>query len=298
VFGLATRDIPEDKLIIAGKNSTHQSNSINWSAQLNNSLKLFNREYFDIYFLHYLNLEHWEKHYLGNKIIQQVTRARENGLIKYIGFSSHDTPENIIKIINYDFFDAVILSYNILRREQEETIEYASDKGLGVIIMNPFAGGALADKDLKLLTRNNTNSPVSESLNFVLSNPNVHSVLSGMESFQMIDENIKTVCDDRFSEAERAALVNSIDKAKDERLIHCTDCGYCLPCTQGINIPDVIKLYNQYNILGKKRIYSRDYALLDIPAECCIICETCKELCPQSIDVPDIIGRTKNLFKI
>jgi predicted aldo/keto reductase-like oxidoreductase len=297
IFGLATKNIPGEELIIAGKNSTHQTYSYNWEGQLINSLKLFHRKYFDLYFLHYLNLEHWVNHFLEKKIIDQVTGARDAGLIKYIGFSSHDTPENIKKIIDYDFFDAVILSYNILRREHEETIEYASDKGLGIIIMNPLSGGALADKDLQLITGNNRNNPASDSLNFVLSHPNVHCVLSGMESIGMIDENTKTVCGERFSVLERDALLKRIDKAKDELLIHCTECGYCLPCTQGMNIPEIIKLYNQYNILGIDQIYSRDYAILEIPAECCIQCETCRELCPQNIDIPEIMNSTKTLFK-
>ncbi|MCX6142376.1 MAG: aldo/keto reductase, partial [Ignavibacteriales bacterium] len=98
VFGNATKDIPRERLIISGKNSAHQSNSEHWLGQLKNSLRLFHREFFDLYFLHYLNYEQWTRYFIGNKVIDQIEEARKSGLIRHLAFSSHDSPDNVMRI--------------------------------------------------------------------------------------------------------------------------------------------------------------------------------------------------------
>ena len=116
-FGQAVRNLKDEKLIIAGKNATHQSGRDNWTAQSLNTLKLFHKNYFDIYFLHYLSCVHWEDYYIKKRNIAEIEHAMSSGQIKHLGFSSHDEPADVKYLIDTEIFEAVILPYNLLNRK-------------------------------------------------------------------------------------------------------------------------------------------------------------------------------------
>jgi uncharacterized protein len=298
-FGLATRHVPAEKVLICGKNSMHQTNELNWLAQLKHSLKLFERQVFDLYFLHYLTLDQWQRYFLENGAVEQINQAKEQGLIQHLGFSSHDTPANVRTLIDTNLFSAVILSYNLLRRDYEQTLDYAHSKGLGVIVMNPLAGGVLTRVNI---FDHHSGGPwyranaAQVALNYVLSQPFAHVVLSGMESLEIIDENIRTVHDGRFNLEEIASLNKGVSRQLADALIPCTACNYCLPCVQGIDIPTIIKIWNHYSILQGDRVFAREYEMMPMTAECCIQCGSCVERCPNRIDVPDIMEKASKLF--
>ncbi len=298
-FGLATGDTPRDKLLVCGKNASHQTRDRSWTAQLHNTLTLFNRSWFDLYFIHYLTLKEWRDWFLDRGVIEEIERARAGGLFRSLGFSSHDSPGNVRKLIDSGLFDAVILSYNMLRREHEETLKYAHGKGLGVIVMNPLAGGALAgdafySDDFKAV--GDPGSLAEISLKYVLSQPFVHVALSGMESKAIIDENVETVHKKNFPPETIHRLDEIISNSRAHVMAPCTSCHYCAPCTQGIDIPRVIRIYNQYSLLKKRRAYVREYAMLPVTAECCIRCNACVEKCTQHIDIPGIMEKAARLL--
>lgn len=298
-FGLAIRDKSEQNLIIAGKNSSHQNNDDGWQMQLRNSLCLFRRDHMDIYFLHYLNTKDWQNYYLGKKIVDQVMDAQNKGLFTHLGFSSHDTPENVRELIDSDMFQAVMLPFSLLNRAYEETMKYAFEKGLGVIAMNPLAAGALAHADLFVdkLARIPQSELASMALNYVISQPFIHCAFSGMESGEIIDANVRTVNRTRFSQDKIEELNTCISREKANRYIPCTGCQYCMPCTQGIDIPAVINILNQYSVVGGEMIHHREYSMLSNPAECCIHCDNCRDKCPQKLAIPELISRAGDLFR-
>jgi hypothetical protein len=298
-FGLATKDISGNQLIITGKNSCHQNNNLKWIEQLKQSLDFFHREYFDLYFIHYLTLQQWDKYFREFEVIKQIIKARETGLFRYLGFSSHDSPENVKRIIDTNHFQAIILPYNLLQREYEPVIQYAYQKGMGVIIMNPLAGGILARADLydeSIYEFEEDTSYASFALNYVLSNPFIDSVLSGMETIDIINHNVEIVNNLGFSSIEIESINNCISEKIRKRYIPCNKCNYCLPCVQGINIPEVIRIMNQFSILKGNSIYVRDYNLLSPNAECCIQCKECITKCPQKIDIPEIMLKACKTF--
>jgi len=294
-FGMAIREILPEKIIISGKNSTHQTEDSNWLQQLKNSLYLFNRNYFDIYFIHYLTFDQWQSYFLKRGVIHQIKEAIENGLIRHIGFSSHDKPDNVKKLIDTNFFKAVILPFNLLQREYEETMEYAHNLKLGVAVMNPLAGGALVDCGLHFKNINNSN--IAEiALNYVLSKPYVDSALSGMESYDNMNKNIQTVNQKRLLPDEIINLESSFLKEQMKSWISCTSCEYCMPCTQGINIPQIIQIWNRFSVLNKEKIFSREFYALSVTSERCIGCNNCTSKCPQQINVPKIMEQASRRF--
>jgi predicted aldo/keto reductase-like oxidoreductase len=259
---------------------------------------LFNRESFDIYFIHYLNLQHWQSYFLEKGIVDQVLEAKKQGLYRYLGFSSHDTPDNACRILDTGLFDAVILPFNLLQREHRLTMAFAQQKGIGVIVMNPLAGGALVDPAIyEVDSQTAGDQNLAETgLNYVLSQPCVDTVLSGMTSLDMIDENIQTVYNRRLTASEMAQLESSISPEKSKHFIPCTSCNYCMPCVQGIDIPKTIAIWNQYCVLTRQNIFSRDYAALAVTAECCIECSDCVSKCPRGINIPALMNDAAQLF--
>lgn len=300
VFGEATKDIPRDRLLVSGKNTTHQSNSQSWLDQLANSLNLFHREYFDMYFLHYLDYKHWARHFPGTGVIDQIHEAFKRGLIRHLAFSSHDSPENIRKLIDTGMFDALLLQFNIINRRNEDVLKYAHENGLGVFTMSALAGKALADNKLSLLTAERHDgawvSTKAVALNYAFSQPFIHCVLVGMDSLQALDEAISVIDDKRYPEEELGDISKLVDEERVRLSIPCTACQYCMPCVQGIDIPGIIDLVNQYSLLDAKNTFSRDYAAMCNPAECCIACGTCMDKCPAKIDVPGIMKKAVGMF--
>lgn len=288
-FGLATADLDRGRILICGKNAAHQTRDANWQVQLDRSLAIFCREKFDLYFLHNLHLEEWRDYFHQARVIDQIKAAQAEGRFKHLGFSSHDTPENVQRLIDTGWFRAVILSYNLLRQEYEGVMHYAHDKGLGVIVMNPLAGGALANSNFYLQDDSEDKGAANTALNFVLSQPFVHTALSGMRSKGIIEANVKTTDGPRFDKAAMELLNNRISRRKADALTPCTSCGYCLPCTQGIDIPAVINIRNRYALLGETRVFDRDYAMFQVPADCCIGCGICTKRCTQGINIPAVM---------
>lgn len=300
VFGTATIDVPRERLLVAGKNTTHQSHSGHWLGQLKNSLAKLHRESFDIYFLHYLNYEHWIKYFIENKVIDQLREAFQLGLVRHLAFSSHDSPENITKLIDTGMFDVLLLQYNIINRRNETVLRYAHGKGIGVVIMSALAGKALVDNKLSLLTTDEFGdesvSTKAMALNYAFSQPFIDSVLVGMESTRDVDEAIEVLDGKRYTESDLEHLSTLVDEERVRLSIPCTGCQYCMPCVQGIDIPRVIDLMNQYCLLNMQSTFSRDYAVLQNPAECCIACDTCRDICPNRINVPEMMKKAVEMF--
>lgn len=217
-----------------------------------------------------------------------------------MGFSSHDKPDNVRQLIDSGAFEAVILPYNLLQREYEATMQYAYESGLGVIAMNPLAGGNLLNAQLYLDDFSegyNQQNRAELALNYVLSQPFIHTTLSGMESKPEIDDNIRTVHQERLKPPAIDRLNHCISLEKAAIFVPCTSCQYCLPCTQGIDIPIMLSIWNRFSLLQGKNVFVRDYAIQEINAECCIQCQACTEKCPQKIAIPEIMAKIATFFK-
>jgi len=300
VFGETLKETFNNEVVISGKNVTHQHNLPDWTGQLINSLSLFNRLSLDIYFIHYLNYDVWTKRYINEGLIDEVNEAMNKQLFKYLAFSSHDTPANVIKLIDTKYFNAVILSYNLLNRDYEHVIKYAHEQGLGVFIMNPLGGGLLANPQLNLdalieyLPKSNF---VEIALNYVYSNPFVNCVLSGMQNEEEIDSNVDILLNKpRYTIVQINQINKIIEAEKSKQIFYCTNCNYCMPCTQGINIPSVISIMNKYAIKTGKPYFIRDYAVLQQPASCCIACGECEKKCPNKLSISAIMLKAASTF--
>ncbi len=229
-------------------------------------------------------------------------QALDEGIISHLCFSSHDSPENIIKIIDTGFFDGMIVQYNILDNLQafgshghstgtsnEPAIAHAHEKGMGVLIMGPVAGGRLLMGDpkqlKKMLTKTTTTIP-DLAIRYVLANPAVTAALSGMNTVKMVDENVASAShEEPLSEAEYQDINAMIQRYEKLAELYCSGCEYCLPCPQGINIPRIFEAMNYHRVWGLTQHARSIYQGIEPNAEACVECGQCEEKCPQNIPI-------------
>jgi len=166
--------------------------------------------------------------------------------------------------------------------------------------MNPLAGGLLSQHQIRMdaLLQYIPDSTLLEiALNYVYSNPFVDCVLSGMQNQNEIDHNVDILLNRQKFTIDQISKINElIAFEKNKQFYYCTRCNYCLPCTQGIDIPSVISLVNKYSIETDIPFFMRDYAVLQQPASCCISCGVCEMKCPNKLPVSAIMARAASIF--
>ncbi|MBQ9089042.1 MAG: aldo/keto reductase [Lentisphaeria bacterium] len=266
----------------------------------NEQLKKCKVDYFDFYLLHALNAGTWKKAQ-RLKVYEFLKKKKDEGKIRHLGFSFHDTPDVLKKIAEaypWDFAQIQLnyLDWTIYRsREQYEIL---TRLGIPVIVMEPLRGGALATLNQsarEVFTRSNPDvSVASWAFRYVGSLPNVLCVLSGMTMTEHLMDNIKTFTNFKpLSPAEQNVITSALNAYQKTGIILCTACQYCMPCPVGVNIPANFNIYNTLKINGNQQRFNRSYANLGKKqqAASCVSCGLCKKKCPQQIDIPAMLKK-------
>jgi predicted aldo/keto reductase-like oxidoreductase len=278
-----------DKIVISTKNPEYDDEKV-WWQNLEQSLTYLDVEYIDIYNHHGIN---WER-YTGAvepRLSKLMLRAKDQGLIKHIGSSFHDTPENLVNLINTGYLESITLQYNILDRKNEDAIHLAHEKGIGIVVMGPVAGGRLGVESNVLKAMIPGIDRVPElALRFVLSHPGVSLALSGMNTMQQVQENVATASADlRLSEDELRIIDDQLARLKAMADLYCTGCGYCQPCPQDVNIPHIFGKYNEARVYGlwdaSRQAYQAWNRVSGKQADACVECGLCETKCPQHIPI-------------
>jgi len=286
-----------NKVYLSTKNSIDDASGEHWRERLEKSLKNLDTDYIDFYHMWGISLERFQTRVdVPDGPIEAARKAKEEGLIKHISFSYHDTPENFTEIVDSGYFESVLIQYNLLDRSNENNISYASEKGLGVVIMGPVGGGRLGAPSPVImgLLENKSRSSAETALRYVLSNSNVDVALCGMSTIEMVEENAAVASKSgHLTEDERQRILSMMDEHKKLADLYCTGCNYCQPCPQNINIPYIFGLMNYHKVYGLT-----DYARVQYKeasegiswvktknSESCIECGACEDKCPQHLEI-------------
>jgi predicted aldo/keto reductase-like oxidoreductase len=280
---------------------------------LNESLHNLGTDHIDYYLFHALSVSAWER-LKGLGVEDFIARAKADGRVRRIGFSSHNGTVDFKTLVDVYDWDFCQIMYNILDETNQagkEGMQYAASKGLGVIIMEPLRGGNLARPPPKEVQdiwdeADVKRSPAEWGLRWVWDHPEVTVVLSGMNDERHIEENLR-VADGALSGSltpQELALTGRVRDAYRKYVkVGCTGCHYCLPCPPGVNIPYCFQCYNNTG-LGSPMIAKMMYTMyvgsgIDGTgrkgfASQCKSCGKCVKVCTQHIDIP---AELKNVAK-
>lgn len=264
----------------------------------------------DFYLLHGLNRERWQKlEALG--VIDWAEKKMGQGGFGHLGFSFHDEYDVFKSIVDsYENWTLCQIQYNYVDvRYQAGTrgLEYAASKGLAVVVMEPIAGGRLAVKPPKPIQEIWDKARVKRTgaewaLLWVWNHPEVSVALSGMSNMQQVKENVRTADNSGINKLAKEEL-SFINRArleyKNVGFIGCTGCRYCLPCSQGVNIAEIISLYNEFYVKKMSDDVKAKYWEHIAPesqAKKCVACGKCEELCPQHLPIRDVLRRATWIF--
>ena len=262
-------------------------------------------DHIDYYLMHmFTDISEWEK-LKAMGIGDWIAARKADGSIRQIGFSYHGDTDMFLKILNAYDWDFCQVQYNYLDENSQagrRGVEAAAEKGIPVIIMEPLRGGKLVNLPVDALRELRESgkgyTPAELGLRWLWDQSGVTVVLSGMNSSEMVAENIRIASDAEagsFTEKDRE-LVDSVKRIiREKEKVGCTGCRYCMPCPQGVDIPGTFHYYNLMYIEGKKTgvrmEYARNVGLQKDAgfASKCVGCGKCEQHCPQSIHIRDML---------
>jgi len=293
ILGRALKEI-EAQVFISTKNHYKGRDGGEWRRVLEGSLKRLDIEHIHFYHFHDLRWEQFlEAVSSPGGPLEEARRAKAEGIIGHVCFSSHDSPGNVVKLVETGEFEGILVQYNLLDRSYGPAIEAAARRGMGVLVMGPVGGGRLSTLpgvEAEALKEAGI-KPAELALRFVLSNPLVTSALSGMNSLEMVEENAGVASRaGPLGEKERGLVERVAEGMKGLSELYCTACGYCMPCPQGVDIPESFTAMLLLKLYGMPEEAKAKYGALvgrGASADLCAGCGECLPKCPQKIPIPD-----------
>lgn len=306
-IGRVLKKYPRDSFYLASKMPGWEVESLADAKRIFfEQLKRCQVDYFDYYLCHALSKKNVEVYKIPG-VMDFLSQMKAEGKIKYLGFSFHDTPAVLKEIIAYHDWDFVQLQINYLDWDfQDAKAQYALAQAadLPVIVMEPVRGGTLASLSKPAAEILKAHHPklsiASWALRYCASLDHVICILSGMSDAHQTLDNIATLTDFKpLDKSEQKTLSKALSIFLESRIIPCTQCQYCMPCSFGVDIPKVFEVYNQYKIDENKNFFKHRYEGIDKEkrADQCTACGACLRQCPQGIEIPDRMTDIDTFYK-
>lgn len=269
---------------------------------LDEQLKRLRTDHIDYYLVHSLNADRWAN-MKNNDYAAFLDRALADGRIRRTGFSFHDGLPLFKEIVDDRQWDFCQIQYNFLDTHYQagtEGLEYAAERGLGMVIMEPLRGGNLArnvpDAMMRIWEESPRKlSPAGWALRWVWNRPEVGVVLSGMTAESDLEDNLATaeLGEPNSLTAEELDMIDRVAAEYRTRMkVGCTACQYCMPCPAGVNIPECFNRYNMAFMFDNLEQARATYPVFLKPgarASDCVKCGECEDKCPQNLEIRDLL---------
>lgn len=301
--GRALQDGYRERVRLATKLPTYLcENSSDFDKYLDEQLERLNTDCIDLYLLHALNKKVW-KHLQELDICSWLDRISAQGRIGHAGFSFHDDADTFESIIDAYPWAFCQIQLNYMDSDHQAGVRglrYAAARGIPVVIMEPIKGGKLGGSppgEIQAVWNRAVikRTPAEWALRWVCNFPEATCVLSGMSTMEQLEENLVTV-EDAFPHSLTGDELGLIGQARDlyqQRLkIACTDCSYCMPCPQGVAIPQVFSLYNDafiYQTTAESARWYQRMLTVNRGAASCVECGECEAKCPQQLPIAGLL---------
>ncbi|MCI9026232.1 MAG: oxidoreductase [Dorea sp.] len=265
--------------------------------------------YFDFYLFHNV-CEMNINEYLDEKygIFEYLMKQKEDGRIRHLGFSAHGSVEVMRRFLEaygkHMEFCQIQLNYVDWKfQEADAKVELLKEYGIPVWVMEPLRGGTLAslseENTEKLKALRPEEKTPAWAFRYLQTIPEVVVTLSGMSNYEQLEENIHTFENEKpLDPKEMETILGIADSMVNG--VPCTSCHYCTShCPQGIDIPSMLKLYNEHSFTGGGFI--APMALMAVPEDkqpsACVGCRSCEAVCPQQIKISEVLEDFSGMLK-
>lgn len=298
VIGKALSKYPRDSFMLASKMPGFKCKCEQDVYDIfNEQLERCGVEYFDFYLCHNINTQSYDN-FDNDYMLKALANIKAEGKIRRLGFSSHAAPEMLARFADLQYWDFAQIQLNYLDwtyQDAKRQYEILTERGIPIIVMEPVRGGRLASLGSELDGWFKDFAPdrsvASWAIRWAASHKNVLCVLSGMSDMEQIEDNIATISDfEPITPAEQELLDKATGVFLSKNQVPCTGCRYCIDCPIGIDIPAMMKIYNEYSL---SKVFFDLFGIREHPEgqrpEDCISCRACVQMCPQNIEIPEIM---------
>lgn len=293
-----------DKVYLATKLPHYMIKSIEGVEKtFQEELKRLQTNHIDYYLMHMLNdVKTWDS-LVKMGITEWIQNKLAAGEIRNVGFSFHGSSDAFIAVADAYDWDFCQIQYNYIDEFSQagrKGLQHAASRGIPVIIMEPLRGGRLVnllpESAKAIIAQDQKHRSAAElAFRWLWNQPEVTCILSGMNSIEMVEENVRTasqVCIGEFDDYDNQLIEKVKAEIKKNIKVECTGCGYCMPCPAGVDIPETFHCYNTIYTENKKTAveeYTRATAYRKHPsgASQCVKCGKCEQHCPQGIPIRD-----------
>lgn len=238
------------------------------AASIDTSLEKLRTDYIDLYQIHNPDMKEYEQIIAPGGALEAMKEAKAQGKVGHLGITSHSA-EVLLKALDEDWVETVMFPFNIVENQGMQVLEKCREKGVGFIAMKPLAGGAIDDARL--------------ALRYLGSIEGVTVAIPGMFSSDEVVKNCAAMADTSpLTEAELAAM----ERLRQELgTVFCRRCGYCLPCTVGIDIPRCFLFQGYVRRYDMPDFGRHSYEGLRVKASACVECGECETRCPYHLPI-------------
>lgn len=268
-----------DRFILATKSMSRTYDEI--TKDIETSLRNLRTDHIDLYQLHNIPVNDLEKILSENGAYKALADAQAAGKIGHIGATTHSL--DVLKQItdeHSELFETLMFPYNIIETQGHEVLGVARNKGIGTIAMKPLAGGNLDDWRL--------------ALRFIAASGVCDISIPGMGSPEEVDLNA-SVADD-FSPLTEEETERCKNIRQELGSHFCRRCGYCAPCTAGIDIPSNFLMANYLRRYGLADWAKARYAGFSRHASDCVQCRLCEFRCPYHLPIRKMLAQVASDF--
>ncbi|UCC40373.1 MAG: aldo/keto reductase [Candidatus Aminicenantes bacterium] len=273
------RDRERNIFSLRGNEREPAATEENLFRQLETSLKRLRTDYIDILYLHSCYSPQMAVY---EPLMNALVKVKKQGKARFIGISTHKDEANVIlAAVKANVYDVVLTAYNFVQKNREElrkAIQYAADKGVGVVAMKTQGGRQLQEEGKVEINH-------EAALKWVLSDENVCTTIPGMTTFSQLEQNFKTMSNLTLSEAEQKELQFA---SKQKGILYCQYCRNCIAtCPKSVEIPTLMRSYMYME--GYGNLIQAQLTTAELPKNqglnVCLECSSCTAICPNGISI-------------
>ena len=274
-------------------------------------LRRLKTDHVDYYLMHMLtDTKTWQR-LEGLGIVQWLAEKKASGQIRQVGFSYHGNSDMFCKLLDIYDWDFCQIQYNYLDENSQAGatgLHRAAEKGLPVIIMEPLRGGRLTNTlpaSAKKIIAHTSLTPAQFAFRWLWDQKEVTCVLSGMNSLDMVKENLATAQvtnPGSLTPEDREVYTKVVAAINENMKVGCTGCRYCMPCPKGVDIPGTFAAYNRMASDGYWKALTEYFMITGVRKDYtgpgnCIGCGKCEQHCPQHLPIRQELKNARNALE-